>query len=67
MESLDWNRIYIGTSIPHIAILNRSEVRIFMTSGGFHNVQEALCANTPILAVPFSAEQVCIIGATIVT
>ncbi|RHY40505.1 hypothetical protein DYB38_011808, partial [Aphanomyces astaci] len=48
--------VYFSPLVAHTAVLQRAA--FFVTAGGFHHVQEALCVGRPVLGIPFSAEQV---------
>ncbi|ETV87436.1 hypothetical protein, variant 3 [Aphanomyces astaci] len=54
-HALESWEVYFSPLVAHTAVLQRAA--FFVTAGGFHHVQEALCVGRPVLGIPFSAEQ----------
>ena len=49
--------VFVSSWLPQTSLLAHPNVRLFITHGGAGSIQETICHKTPIVGVPFFADQ----------
>jgi len=51
------NNVMVGSWLPQNDILAHSNVKLFITHGGLHSIEEAVYNGKPVIGIPFFADQ----------